>query len=180
MEKQDIRLFDLWQETVQMLTHEGILLCSLSKDGKPNVMTIGWMTGGVVWGKPILVVYVRPTRFTFQYLEQVPEFTVNVLPPEYAEALQFCGTASGRDVDKFAQTGLKPVSARKVKVPVIEQGVIHYECRIVHKSDLVPENLATELQSVYPQKDYHRIYMGEVLAVYASKDASEKLRRPLY
>ncbi len=177
MPKRDIRVFDLWQETVGMLTREGILLCSVNSDGAPNVMTIGWMTAGVVWGKPIVTVYVRPTRFTYTYLEQVPEFTVNVLPPEHAEALQFCGTASGRDVDKLAHTGLTAVPAQRVTAPVIEQAVIHYECRIVHKSDLIEANLAPELQSNYPHRDLHRVYMGEVLAAYASEDARQRLQR---
>lgn len=180
MDKQDIRLFELWDETIGMLTHEGILLCSVSSEGKPNAMTIGWMTAGVAWGKPVLAVCVRPSRHTYTYLEQVPEFTVNVLPPKFAEALQFCGTASGRDVDKFAHTGLTPVSARRVKVPIIQQAVVHYECRIVHKNDILPEQLDPDiLRHYYPQPDYHRVYMGEVLAVYADVDARTQLQRPL-
>jgi flavin reductase (DIM6/NTAB) family NADH-FMN oxidoreductase RutF len=180
MTKQPIRLFDLWSETIDSLTHEGLLLCSVSTDGKPNIMTIGWLTGGAIWSKPILTILVRPSRFTYSRLNQVNEFTVNVLPASFAEAIQHCGTASGRDGDKFSRTGLKPVAAQKVRVPIIEQGVVHYECRVVHTNEVIPANLTAEIKaSAYANGDYHRVYFGEVLAAYAAPDAREKLRRAL-
>ena len=180
MTKQPIKLFDLWPETVDALTREGLLLCSAGADGRPNAMTIGWLTGGVVWSKPVLTVYVRPSRFTYSRLEQVNEFTVNVLPAGFAEALQHCGTASGRDGDKWAHTGLKPVAAQRVRVPVIEQAVVHYECRVVHANEVLPANLAADIRaSAYAKGDYHRVYFGEVLAAYAAPDARDRLRRSL-
>ena len=179
MSKSAIKLFDLWQETVDALTHEGLLLCSVGTDDQPNVMTIGWLTGGVVWGKPILTVLVRPSRFTYSRLEQVNEFTVNVLPATFADAIQHCGTASGRDGDKFAHTRLTPVAAQRVRVPIIEQGVVHYECRVVHTNEVIPANLTADIKaSAYASGDYHRVYFGEVLAAYAAPDAREKLKRP--
>jgi flavin reductase (DIM6/NTAB) family NADH-FMN oxidoreductase RutF len=180
MNKQPIRLFDYWQETIDALTREGLLLCSVDSGGKPNVMTIGWLTGGSVWSKPILTILVRPSRFTHSRLDQVGEFTVNVLPAAFAESLQHCGTASGRDGDKFAHTRLTTVAAQKVRVPVIDQAVVHYECRVVHTNEVIPANLAADIKaSAYPNGDFHRIYFGEVLAAYAAPDAREKLRRPL-
>jgi flavin reductase (DIM6/NTAB) family NADH-FMN oxidoreductase RutF len=180
MTKQPIKLFDLWQETIDSLTREGLLLCSLGADGKPNAMTIGWLTGGVIWSKPILTVLVRPSRYTYSRLNQVNEFTVNVLPSSFSEAIQHCGTASGRDGDKFARTGLTPVAAQKVRVPILDQGVVHYECRVVHTNEVIPANLAADIKaSAYEGGDYHRIFFGEVLAAYATPDAREKLQRAL-
>jgi flavin reductase (DIM6/NTAB) family NADH-FMN oxidoreductase RutF len=139
---------------------------------------IGWLTGGVIWARPVLVVLVRPSRHTFSRLEAVGEFTVNVLPPALSPALEHCGTVSGRDHDKFAETGLTLVPAQKIRVPVIEQGVVHYECRVVHRNDVIPANLAAEVRAAaYRNGDFHRIYYGEVLAAYATADAREKLRR---
>jgi flavin reductase (DIM6/NTAB) family NADH-FMN oxidoreductase RutF len=180
MNKQPIKLFDYWQETIDALTREGVLLCSVDSGGKPNVMTIGWLMGGVIWSKPILTVLVRPSRYTYSRLNDISEFTVNVLPASFAEAIQHCGTASGRDGDKFAHTGLKPVAAQKVRVPVIEEGVAHYECRVVHTNEVIPANLAADIKaSAYVNGDFHRVYFGEVLAAYAAPNAREKLRRPL-
>ena len=155
-------------------------MCSIGADGKPNVMTIGWITGGAIWSKPILTVLVRPSRFTYSRLNEVAEFTVNVLPPAMAPVAEVCGTVSGRDADKFAQTGLKPMPGQQVRVPVIEQAVVHYECRVVHTNEVIPTNLAAAIRtSAYRNGDFHRIYFGEVLAAYAAADARERLRRAL-
>ncbi len=178
MAKQTVKPFEFWEETVDTMTKHGLLLCSVGADGKPNVMAIGWMTGGVIWGRPILCVYVRPSRHTYSRLEEVGEFTVNVLPTEFAEAVNYCGTVSGRNKDKFSETGLKPSPAQKVKVPIIEQGIIHYECVVMHKNDVLPEFLSKEIaESAYPQGNFHRIYFGEIVAVYADLDKVGELRR---
>ena len=143
-------------------------------------MTIGWMTGGVIWSKPVLTVLVRPSRFTYARMNEVSEFTVNVLPAASAEAIQICGSASGRDGDKFARTDLKPVVAQQVRVPIIEQGLIHYECRVVHTNEIIPANLAPDIvKSFYGSGDFHRVYFGEVVAAYATPDAHQKLQRAL-
>ena len=177
--KQPIKLFELWQETIDVLTRDGLLLCSVNSKGVSNVMTIGWMTGGEIWSKPIIIVLVRPSRWTYSRLAEVPEFTVNVLPPNLMDAVQYCGTASGRNGDKFAHTRLKPVAAQHVRAPIIEQGLVHYECRVVHTNEVIPIHLADDIkESAYKKGDYHRIYFGEVLAAYATPDAREQLRRP--
>ncbi|MCX6910821.1 MAG: flavin reductase [Verrucomicrobia bacterium] len=161
MNKQAIKPFDLWQETMAALAHEGVLLNTVGADGKPNTMTIGWMTAGIIWGKPIVTVLIRPSRYSFGRIEEVREFTVNVMPPRFAGAIQLCGSASGRDVD--------------------EQAVICYECRVVHTNDVIPANFAPDISaSFYAKGDFHRIYFGELVAAYAAEDARELLSRPQY
>lgn len=176
MNKQPIQPFDLWRETMTALTRGGLLLCTMGADGKPNPMTIGWMTGGVIWGKAILEVLVRPSRHSFSRLEQNAEFTVNVMPPEFAEAIQICGSVSGRDADKFAEAGMTPAPAQQVKVPLIEQALISYECRVVHTNEVIPAHLAQEIvPAYYPQGDFHRVFFGETLAAWAAADARARL-----
>jgi flavin reductase (DIM6/NTAB) family NADH-FMN oxidoreductase RutF len=102
-------------------------------DGKPNVMTIGWGTLGAIWGRPVFLVLVRPSRHTYSRLEEVGEFTVNVPPRELAAGVNLCGTVSGRDRDKFQEARLTPVASRQVRPPIIQECVVHYECRILHK-----------------------------------------------
>jgi|YelNatPaOPRAMG01_1025707.scaffolds.fasta_scaffold13125_3 flavin reductase (DIM6/NTAB) family NADH-FMN oxidoreductase RutF len=178
MNKSAIQTFELWPETMEALTRAGLLLNTADTTGKANTMTIGWLTGGVIWSRPVLIVLVRPSRFTYSRLEQVPEFTVNVLPPASAAALEHCGTVSGRDHDKFAETGLTLAPAQKVRVPVIKQAVVNYECRVVHRNDVIPANLADEIKArAYQTGDFHRVYFGEVLAAYAVREAREELRR---
>jgi flavin reductase (DIM6/NTAB) family NADH-FMN oxidoreductase RutF len=180
MNKNPIKLFELWPETIASLTREGLLLCSVGTDGQPDVMTIGWMTGGAIWGKPIITVLVRPSRHTFSRLNEIAEFTVNVLPPDRASDCEYCGTKSGRDTNKFADTGLEPVPAQTVRVPVIAQALICYECRVVATNEILPATLAPAVKdSAYRNGDYHRVYFGEATAAYAVADARERLRRPL-
>ena len=139
-------------------------------------MTIGWGTFGWIWSKPILMVLVRTARHTFEFMEQHGEFTVNVPGPALAETVAYCGRVSGRNYDKFAERGLTATRGKRVSVPVIKECVVHYECREVHKNDVLPEFLAPEInQNAYGDRDYHRIYYGEILATYADPDAAAKL-----
>ena len=163
-------------ETLGMLRKGGLLLVSADADGKPNAMTIGWATVGIIWGKPIFTVLVRPSRYTYDLMEQAGDFTVNVPTTDMADAVAFCGSKSGRDYDKFAEKGLTAVPGKTVKTPIIDQCVIHYECKIVHKNDVLKDELADEIiSSAYSSGDFHTIYYGEILSVYASPDAREKL-----
>ena len=176
MPKADIAFDQFLPETLGVLRNEGLLLVGSKKDGSANVMTIGWATIGTIWGKPICVILVRPSRFTFEFLEEVPDFTVNVGPRELASAVGFCGTVSGRDEDKFAIQGLTPTPSRTVQSPIIQECVIHYECKIVHHNDLIPDNLTgTIAADCYPLGDFHRLYYGEILASYADHDAEQRV-----
>ena len=164
------------KETLDKLGNPGLLLVSVDADGKPNTMTIGWGTVGIIWGKPIFIVLVRPSRYTHGLMELTDDFTVNVPSAELRKAVAFCGSASGRDHDKFAEMKMTAVPGKKVKSPIIDECVIHYECKVVHKNNVLKEKLASEIiSSAYPEGDFHTIYYGEILSVYASPDAGEKL-----
>ncbi len=176
MGKVDISYTDYFPEMARWLSTDGILLVAQGKDGKPNAMTIGWGTVGWIWGKPMFVVLVRPSRHTYGLIEEAGDFTVNVAPRALREALEFCGTISGRDHDKFREQGLTPVASRKISSPIIQQCVIHYECKVVQKTDVNAVAFLPEItETYYPKDDFHRIYFGEIVAAYADPDASEKL-----
>ena len=134
-----------------------------------NTMTIGWATFGVVWKIPILMVAVRLTRHTFGLIEKAADFTVTIPLGDMSKETGFCGSKSGRDVDKLKACDLEIADSRKVVSPIIKTSGRFYECKIVYKSAMDPEYLAGELdQSIYPQKDYHTLYFGEILACYES------------
>ncbi len=177
MEKRYYNVAEAWAETMGVLQKMGLLLVTADEMGKPNVMTIGWALLGNVWSKPIMAVFVRPSRFTYALLDPTGEFTVNVPGPDLADTAQFCGTESGRTRDKFAERGLTAVPARHVKCPVIGQCLLHYECRVVHKNDVIPQNVAADIISrFYVQGNFHRVFFGHVLAVYGVPDLKERLR----
>ncbi len=151
-------------DTVQTMRSPGLLLSSVSPEGKPNAMTIGWGSPGVVWGRPIFIVYVRPSRHTFGNIEATGEFVVNVPSEGMQQSVLYCGQMSGRDVDKFAERGLTPVEAHTVRAPLIAECKRFYECRAVHVNDLVDAAIADDIrQQFYPEGDFHRLYFGQVL-----------------
>ena len=132
-----------------------------------NTMTIGWATLGVIWQKPIMMVAVRATRHTFSIMEKAEDFTVTVPAGDLSKEIAFCGTKSGRDLDKFKMCNLEIVGGQKVVSPVIKTPGYHYECKIVYKSAMNPAFLDKNYdKSLYPQKDYHTLYFGEILACY--------------
>jgi flavin reductase (DIM6/NTAB) family NADH-FMN oxidoreductase RutF len=138
------------------------------KAGKAlNTMTIGWATFGFIWQKPIMMVAVRSSRHTFSIMEAAEDFTVTVPTGDMAKETAFCGSKSGRDLDKFKICNLEIVPGNKVGSPIIKTPGHHYECKIVYKSAMNPAYLDKEYDtSLYPQKDYHTLYFGEILACY--------------
>jgi flavin reductase (DIM6/NTAB) family NADH-FMN oxidoreductase RutF len=152
-------------ETIKGFDEGRVLLVSQGKKGLPNVMAIGWGTIGIIWRKPMFLVLVRPSRHTYKLIEETGEFTVNIVPPQLKEVVQYCGTVSGRDHNKFKEKELTALPSKKVKTPIIKECILHFECRVVYKSDLIPSELEKSIISaLYSKGDFHRIYFGEILA----------------
>jgi len=166
-------------QTLSLLTDPGLLLVAADGQGRPNAMTIGWGSLGVIWGKPIFTVLVRPSRFTYGHLEASDSFTVCVPSPEFYKAVSFCGTRSGRDQDKFEACGLNPLPSTHISAPGIEGCPLIYECQTVHTNDVLPATLAPSIQaSAYGGGDFHRIYYGQIEAVRALPGAAGLLAVP--
>lgn len=134
---------------------------------KTNSMTIGWGTIGIMWSKPVFMVMVRPSRFTYELLEKSNEFTVSIPLKDMQQALNICGSKSGRNIDKLALAGLSTQPGEKINTPVIAGAGLHYECKVVYKRAMLPNALTPQtLQACYPNEDYHILYMGEIVATY--------------
>jgi len=132
-----------------------------------NTMTIGWATFGLVWQKPIMMVAVRSSRHTFSIMEAAKDFTVTVPTGNMTKETAFCGTKSGRDVDKFKACKLETAASQKVISPVIKTAGYQYECNVIYKSAMNPAFLDPNYDTgLYPQKDYHTLYFGEIVACY--------------
>lgn len=140
---------------------------TVKSDDSINTMTIGWATIGFVWRKEVFMVAVRDSRHTFNLIEKSNDFTVTIPTDESSkDAVMFCGTKSGRDYDKFIECGLQTRKAVTVDSPIIDIPGIHYECKIIYKSAMDNTNLDEQLEKLYPAKDYHTLYFGEILACY--------------
>lgn len=149
----------------QLNTHGGAFL-TVKAGSSINTMTIGWITLGIVWKKPILSVLVRNSRHTFPIMEQAKDFTVSIPCGTHKKELAFCGSKSGRHCDKFKECNLELVSAQTVSSPVIKIPAIQFECEIVYKTAMDPKHLVPAYDAIYPQKDYHTIYYGEIKKCY--------------
>lgn len=160
-----------YADCMNKIRQHGIYLVTGSD--APNVMNIGWATTGVLWGKDVLMVAVRTSRYTHQKLEELPEFTVCV--PRDAEAakddLSFVGSASGRDYEKIAELGLQTLPSLKVSVPRLADCSTVYECKVLYKLEMTEANLDPAIiTSAYATGDYHTLYFGEILACHNDGD----------
>lgn len=164
-------------ETSRALERPGCLLVS-GDANDANVMTIGWGAIGVLWGRPVFMVAVRPSRHTHALLERTGEFTVNVPRKGMEAAVAYCGAVSGRDVDKFKDKHLTKLAGEKVKAPIIAECCVHYECKVIWKTKVddsmmaVPDDVKKRF---YPKGDLHTVYFGEIVAACADEDAAGNL-----
>lgn len=150
----------IWNKTWFLLT------CGDFASGKFNTMTVAWGSMGVMWFKPFVQVVVRPTRYTYEFMEQYESFTLSALGDDHRKALQFMGSHSGRDTDKIAETGLTPIASSAVAAPGYDEAELIIECRKTYWQDMDPSQFVDpSIEQHYPEKDYHRIYFGQVLGV---------------
>ncbi len=130
-----------------------------------NSMTVGWGSIGSMWSKPFAQVVVRPTRYTFEFMNRYDSFTLCAFPKQYRKALNFLGSRSGRDSDKIKESGLTPCPSQIITAPAYDEAELILECKKVYWQDIDPSHfLDPATDSLYPQKDYHRIYFGEIVA----------------
>ena len=155
---------------------KGILITTKA-EGKVNTMTIGWGHIGIEWSRPIFVAYVRETRHTRHMLDVSGEFTVNI-PVESTDPriLGFCGTKSGRDMDKIRELGLTLEEPVSISVPGIRELPLTLECKVIYKQKQDLSALPADiLARYYPEdetgfRDYHYAYYGQILNAYMITD----------
>lgn len=129
-----------------------------------NTMTASWGGFGVLWNKNVCFCVIRPTRYTYEFAEKADSFTLSFFGEEYKKALEFCGTKSGRDVDKAAETGLTPIPGSLPETTCFAEARLVIECKKIYFQDLDPTKfLDPDIEKNYPQKDYHRMYIGEIV-----------------
>jgi len=166
MARDEVLYTDQLDQTLHRLAHGGLLLASTRSDGRSNVMTIGWASVGVIWGSPVMVVLVRPSRYTYTFIKESGVFTVNVPTPEMSRYVALCGTQSGRDVDKLAQVATS--MGQEVSCVTLDECPIVYECKVVHWNDVQPDALLPSIDAkAYAQGDYHRLYYGQIMGAFA-------------
>lgn len=169
MTQKEIALLTELAPIVQRQLPKGLFLCV--DGGAPNTMTIGWGSLGVFWGKPVFTVPVRPQRFTYPLISKARSFIVGV-PEDGAlvDQRMKAGTWSGRDGDKFQRLGFETVKGRVVDAPAIKACKWQIECVVKSAVDLTESATAPDVVSaMYPARDFHTLFMGEVVACYETE-----------
>ena len=138
----------VWKPGNMLYPVPAVMVTVQDAEGKGNIITIAW-TGTVCTNPPMLYISVRPERYSYHMLEETGEFVVNMTTKKLAKAADYCGVRSGRDVDKWKETGLTPEKAQAVSVPLIAESPVNIECRV---KDVL------KLGS-------HHMFLAEVLAV---------------
>lgn len=141
------------------------LLITAGTEEKCNTMTASWGAMGVMWGKNAVTVYIRPQRYTKEFVDREDTFTISVLGPEYRKALNYCGTVSGQGIDKIREAGLTPYAVDGT-AGIAEADMIMV-CRKMYHDTIKPEGFldGEQDQKWYPEKDYHTMYIAEVMKV---------------
>ncbi|AEV68190.1 flavin reductase family protein [Acetivibrio clariflavus] len=126
-----------------------------------NTMTVGWGNFGILWGKKVVSIYIRPQRYTKEFVDKNHRFSVTYFGEERKKEMAYLGTVSGRDEDKISKAGL--TVAYHDGVPYINEGKIVFICRKLWETEINPERFIDKsIDNFYPEKDYHTQYIAEV------------------
>jgi len=137
-----------------------VLVSCVDSKGKTNIITLAW-AGVVCSDPPMLGLGIRPHRYSYGLIEDSGEFVVNIPTVDILKETDFCGVVSGREVDKFSETGLTLKPAEKVKAPIIQECPVNIECIVKKK---VP--LGT-----------HHLFIGEIVRVHVDQDVLDEKGR---
>ena len=157
------------EQNVFSLIGERWMLITAGTGERCNTMTASWGGLGVLWGKPVATVYIRPQRYTLEFVEREERFTLCSFGEEYRRALALCGSKSGRDLDKVKECNFTVETVDGA--PYFQQADLVLVCRKLYWQDMDPAHfLDGEIDGKwYPQKDYHRIFIGELETVLKKK-----------
>ena len=141
------------------------LLITAGDSEKFNTMTASWGGVGVYWGKNVVTTYIRPQRYTKEFVDSNDTFTVAFFDETYREALNICGTISGRDINKIEKAGLTPYFVDDTVS--FEEANMIIVCKKLYHGNMPPENFDAKENDKkwYPEKDYHTMYISEIIKV---------------
>lgn len=144
-------------------------LVSAGNEQNLNTMTVSWGGLGIIWQKPVSFIFIRPQRYTFEFLENNAYYSICFLGEKDRSILNICGTTSGRDTDKIKETGLVPIYDEKA--PYFEQSCTTFICRKIHGQFIDPKGfMDKDINLQYKNQDYHKIFIGEIEKCLTRKD----------
>lgn len=152
---------ELNKNTFTMIGKEWLLVTA-EKEGRVNTMTASWGGLGVMWGKNVAFIVLRPQRYTKEFVDAGETFSLSVLDDSYRKTLGYLGTVSGREEDKIEKSGL--TVEQDGGTPYFQEANTVLVCRKLYAQPYEPAcfiNKSCE-EKWYPEKDYHTLYIAEI------------------
>lgn len=155
---------DKLNENAIKLIAEDWMLISAGKIDNYNNMTASWGGLGNLWNKPVAFIFVRPPRYTYKFIEQNEYFTICFFEEKYRSILQLAGSKSGREINKMKDLGITVIESKNKSVFYAEAKIV-IECKKIYFQDINPDNfLSGNIIKHYPKRDFHRMYVGEIIS----------------
>ena len=141
------------------------MLVTAGDETKVNTMTASWGGVGVLWNKNVVFTFIRQSRYTLSFVNDNDYYTIAFFGSEYKKALSYCGTHSGRDVDKIKETGLTPVFDKQA--PYFEEADLVLVCRKMYRQTMNAESFldTAAVERWYGDNDWHEVFVGEIVEV---------------
>ncbi|UZW15084.1 flavin reductase [Clostridium pasteurianum] len=160
----EIKPEELNKNTFQIIGKDWTLITA-QKDTKVNTMTASWGGFGVMWGKNVAHIVLRPQRYTKEFVDNSSTFSLSFLDKSFKDKLTYLGTVSGRDEDKVAKSNL--TVEHLDATPYFEEANLVVICKKLYAQEFKPEFFVeTDLdEKWYPDKDYHTLYIAEIQKV---------------
>lgn len=164
MEFKEIKAADLEFNPFTRIGSDWMLITA-GDESKFNTMTASWGGAGVLWGKNVVTCYIRPQRYTKEFVDASDTFTLSFFGPGHRDALNLCGSVSGRDCDKAAEAGLTPYHTDGTTA--FREAELILVCRKLYQDEMPPENFIAKENDAkwYPNHDYHTMYIGEIVKI---------------
>lgn len=163
----EISINDLTCNPFNVFNHDWALVTA-GNNQKFNTMTISWGQMGTLWNKNVITVFIRPQRYTHEFMEEFDQFTVSFYNKDMREALTYCGHHSGRDEDKVKACGLTPIS--DVDTTYFNEAKLVFKCKKIYQDEIKPNGfLDSSINNQYPTADYHTAYIGEITQILSNK-----------
>ncbi|MDR1055935.1 MAG: flavin reductase [Prevotellaceae bacterium] len=157
-----IDIIDIEKNIIRLIAKDWMLVTAGTPD-KFNTMTANWGGMGFLWNKAVAFIFIRPQRYTFEFIEHEPVITLSFFDEQYREALNICGSKSGRDTDKVKLAGITPIESSNESVSFSEAFLI-IEGKKLYAEFLKAESFIDEsiVNNIYRDFDFHKLYIVEI------------------
>ena len=150
-----------WNENPFKVIGKDWMLITAQKDGRTNMMTASWGGFGIMWGKNVVTVYIRPSRFTKEFVDAGEKFSICIMDEKYRKQLNYCGSKSGRNEDKVKTCGF---SVEKGDGTVwFKESRLVLICKKLYSQPMEAAALNDEkLNNAMWKDDLHDMYIAEI------------------